>query len=297
MMTFEKRWRQQIKLARQKKRNQGIKKHFTQPLGGFRLLQIFLAAVCMGIPVFFRCSDKDVYYPVTKLDSVATTVTIRNHADPSESWKDIPKELLETNDSSNCKHKKKNGIDTSDYCGYQTGKVTLLAVCKDRCGFRTSLSDYVYSTNSNIFGLFYCIAAMIFIFNGFVYVNIAKLLRVNRYGPYYNIIIGFSLLMVVVSRPHECPWAHYIFTGLFFAGNIAVMAFLPVPHERRQSKILRRVIAVLIVAVIGLAIWRNWFSVLYAEWISLIIIAIHLIIEAKSAKLDGDFRNMNTTNI
>jgi hypothetical protein len=57
-------------------------------------------------------------------------------------------------------------------CGYDPS--TTSKICKDKWGFRLSLSDYVYSSNSYIFGMLYTMAAMLFIFNGAVYFKSQK---------------------------------------------------------------------------------------------------------------------------
>jgi len=164
-------------------------------------------------------------------------------------------------------------------CGYDPD--TTSRICKDKWGFRISLSDYVYSSNSYIFGMLYCMAAMLFIFNGAVYFKSQENLHASRTGKWYNVILGLSLIGVILCPEHESSFWHYAFSVLFFVGNIVVIAFL---HKRR-NRIISIVLALLTVAALALAlIPPKIINVLIAEWISLGAIATHLILEAWSPK-------------
>jgi len=153
---------------------------------------------------------------------------------------------------------------------------------KDRFGFRLSISDYVYSTNSYLFGMLLCIAAMLFIFNGAVYFKNQDRMQLHSMGKWYNTILGICLLGVV-SCPHR-NWEilHYLFAGIFFLGNAFVIGIF---HGQRD-RIKRIIMAVLTVLFIVLgAVVKRDFTLFWGEWLSLTVIGIHLILESRLMNL------------
>jgi hypothetical protein len=212
----------------------------------FRAFQIIVACICILIPLILRWNDNDTFYP--NKPQAAKMAELSNKE-----------------------------------CGYDPD--TSSRICKNIFGFRTSLSDYVYSSNSYIFGMMYCMAAMLFMFNGAVFFKSQKHLSVHKQGKWYNVILGFCLLCVIFNPPHERPFWHYFFTILFFVGNIFVIAFL----HKRKNRVISIVMALLtIVALILALIPARIISVLLAEWILLTAIAVHLILEARASKRQYD---------
>src|SRR5688500_3196082 len=72
-------------------------------------------------------------------------------------------------------------------------------ICKDNMGFRMSVSDYAYSSNSYLFGMLYMMASMLYIYNGFVYMRRKDFLSIQRKGSVANIIIGIFLIGVILN--------------------------------------------------------------------------------------------------
>ncbi|RYZ54316.1 MAG: hypothetical protein EOP49_05470 [Sphingobacteriales bacterium] len=204
----------------------------------FRAIQVLIAAICMFMPLFFNLSDKDEFYP--------------NKPEAAQSL------LIAGND-----------------CGYDPK--TTSRICKDRFCFRTSMSEYVYSSNSYIFGMLYCMAAMLFIFNGAVYFRCEHELNIHSGGKWYNLVLGLSLIGVILNPEHDRYLLHYIFSILFFVGNVIVILFL---HKKQNRCISIALGLATIVALVSALPPFKMISLLYAEWISLIAIALHLIIEA-----------------
>ena len=139
--------------------------------------------------------------------------------------------------------------------------------------FRSSISDYVYLKNSYLFGMLLCIAAMLFIFNGAVYYRSGEHLRISWHGQWYNVVLGLSLLGVICFPHKEFKIPHYTFAIIFFLGNAVVTGIF----YKDKDKISSIILAILTVAAMPLA-FTNIITVLVAEWISLVVIAIHFIL-------------------
>jgi hypothetical protein len=151
--------------------------------------------------------------------------------------------------------------------------------CTGFGGFRPSISNYVYMPHSYIFGLLLTMAAMLFIFNGAVYFRNddgRSNLKLNKNGKYYNVALGLFLLGVIVLPHKEYPVPHYIFATLFFVGNAVVTGVFHEPQNRKLSITM----AVLTVASLVPALLCI-IPLFWAEWLSLIVIAIHFILEAR----------------
>jgi hypothetical protein len=147
---------------------------------------------------------------------------------------------------------------------------------KDCSHFRSSIRQYFSMSNSYIYGMCICIPAMLFIFNGAVYFKSERELDVNPEGKWYNVILGFSLLCVIIFNPRQFHTAHLIFGAIFFLGNAVVIGFF-----QRECRALGRVLALSTVATFIFWFVFGLVSLLVAEWISLAVIAIHFFLEAK----------------
>ena len=149
-------------------------------------------------------------------------------------------------------------------------------------GFRINISDYVYMWHNYIFGMLLSIAGMMFVFNGAVYFrNEAgkSELNLSKYGKWYNVILGLSLITVVCLPWKQYQVAHFIFAAIFFVGNAVVTGLF---HQKR-NRVLSIILAVLTVAALGLNLLNviPGFSLLAAEWISLTVVAIHFYLESR----------------
>lgn len=164
--------------------------------------------------------------------------------------------------------------------------------------WRTSISDYVYMAQGHIFGMFLTAAAFMFIYNGVLnYRADQKETRLQKEmapcekrdhimetiekqkppGKYYNIIFGLSLLGVLLFPHLEYPIIHYICAAIFFIGSIIVMAFT---KGRKWSK-TGMFLAFISAVSLGLSFVNSLgFTLFWAEWIALVAIAIHYVLEA-----------------
>jgi len=158
-------------------------------------------------------------------------------------------------------------------------RLTDTAPCPtDRFGFQSSISAYVYMPHSYMFGMMLCMAAMLFIFNGAVYFRNEDphKLNLNPKGKWYNLTLGLTLLIIIILPCRDYVIPHYIFAGIFFLGNAFVIGFFHEPKNRTLSISLAMVtVASMIPWILGIS------SLFYSEWLSLIVIGIHFILEAR----------------
>lgn len=152
---------------------------------------------------------------------------------------------------------------------------------------RNSISAYVDMENSHVFGALITIAAMMFIFNGFLFIrNFKSSMDEKGHSRWYNIVLGMALLGVVFFHFEEMPILHYFSAGVFFYGSAIVIAFFNCKKFHKISWFIA------LLSVSGLTIcfinkfldidipYTSWLSIFIAEWISLGVIAIHYILES-----------------
>lgn len=139
--------------------------------------------------------------------------------------------------------------------------------------FRPSISQYVYMTDSYVFGMLLSIGAMLFIFNGAVYFKNEQYMHISKHGQWYNVVLGLSLIGVISFPCEEYPVPHYIFAIIFFLGNALVTGIF----YKDKDKTLSVIMAILTVASLPFA-FIGVISLLVAEWMSLIVISIHFIL-------------------
>ncbi|UYW02128.1 hypothetical protein K5I29_04300 [Flavobacterium agricola] len=145
--------------------------------------------------------------------------------------------------------------------------VVLIGVTNE---IRPSISDYAYSKSNDVFTALLTIAGALFIYNGVI----------NR-EKWYNIVLGCSLIGIGVTPHLDYAVLHYSFAALFFIGSIAVMII----YSSQQQRFLKVMLALIVLtALIGCFAFK-WYSLLVAEWIGLIPIAVHFIGES-TQKLD-----------
>ena len=255
-----------------------VRSFIENPLAAFRAVQVIIAGICFLIPLILWACDRDEYYPaklmladVSKIKSCSSTITIDTTYETGNKWSD------------------KNPPDESytlKICESPIAIITVTKIYTSQGGFRSSISHYAHSSNSYIYGLLYCMTAMMFIFNGAVYMRNNKRSRkgqnalpINKWGAWFNIIIGLSLIGVVFNPIRDSKFLHIIFTVLFFLGIIIVMCFFPNKLENNISKGVRITLAFL--AIFSLAIpFFSRLSILWGEWFALTFISVYLILVA-----------------
>ena len=135
-------------------------------------------------------------------------------------------------------------------------------------GVRDSISAYHDVSAPAAFYVPLTVGAMLFIVNGIV-----------RDAHIYNTVLGLALLGVILFD-HD-GWTslpHFVFALAFFGGNVLVMMFFSTNKSTRLKVAFVGGIAV----AIALWTWTEFFTLFWAEWVSLAIIAGHYILDSVS---------------
>lgn len=155
-------------------------------------------------------------------------------------------------------------------------------------GFRDSISNYVFMEDSYWFGSLLTLAAALFIFNGTQHMVIQKDANLaaveSRFGKGYNIIFGLALFGVLFFNHVDFKIAHYIFAVIFFVGCAMAMILT----RETPLKRLGDVLGILTLLALGIHFLleysvlkgNNPFTLLWAEWVGLLFIAVYFILES-----------------
>ena len=135
----------------------------------------------------------------------------------------------------------------------------------DGPGIRGSISSYHDVVAPAAFYVPLTLAAMLFVVNG-----------VLKHGHWYNWVVGTLLaLLVVFDHDGASRYPHFIGAIGFFVGNVAVMIWFSTNKPR--------IVIIALVATIGvsIALWlmTDWFTLFWAEWVSLTIVAAHYVLD------------------
>lgn len=156
--------------------------------------------------------------------------------------------------------------------------------------WRSSISNYVFMPKSYWFGSLLALAGALFIFNGAQHMSaqqeeIDQVKRAkSRFGKGYNIIFGVALFGVIYFDHLNHTWLHYIFAGTFFGGCALAMLLT----KNTPLNTLGNVLGTLTLVSLGVhflleyGVWKqhNPFTLLWAEWIGLVLIAGYFIAES-----------------
>ena len=138
-------------------------------------------------------------------------------------------------------------------------------------GIRGSISSYHDVVAPEAFYVPLTVAAMLFVVNG-----------VLKSGHWYNSALG-TFLLVLLAFDHDGTSRdlHIVGAAGFFVGNVAVMALAS------RGKNLAQVLSLgtTVLAVVGLCVLTDWFTLFWAEWVSLTVIAAHYILDTIPARL------------
>lgn len=133
---------------------------------------------------------------------------------------------------------------------------------------RDSISAYHDMSHPEPFFYPLTVAAMLFIVNGVV-----------KRGHWYNWMLGVLLSMVVVFDHHGATTIpHFVGAFGFFGGNVAAMAWF---SQDKPLPLKVGLIGTLVVAVVMFVAF-DWFTLFWAEWVSLGIVATHYVLDSAS---------------
>ncbi len=136
---------------------------------------------------------------------------------------------------------------------------------------RDSVCAYYDMSENEWFYVPITTASMLFIVNGVV-----------KKARFYNWILGVALLLVLMFD-HEggASVVHFFGAIVFFAGNGAVMLLHADTALERQ---LRWPLIGVIVASMLAWLLSDWFTLFWAEWISLLVIGLHFFINSRESR-------------
>lgn len=173
----------------------------------------------------------------------------------------------------------------------------LLLYLADDCTtmeLRDSISNYFFMRDSYWFGSLLTLAGALFIYNGAQHMSVQKneyLAAVeSRFGKGYNIIFGLALFGVLFFNHVDYKVVHYAFAIIFFVGcALAMLLTQETPLKRLGDflgvlTLLSLGIHFLLSYVVGEE--NNSFTLLWAEWLGLFLIAMYFIVES----IDRDMR-------
>jgi hypothetical protein len=133
---------------------------------------------------------------------------------------------------------------------------------------RDSISAYHDVSTPPAFYVPLTVGAMLFFVNGIV-----------RHAHVYNTLLGLALSGVILfDHDGKTSVPHIVFAVAFFGGNVLVMMFF----STSKSTLLKVTLVGGIAAAIALWIFTDWFTLFWAEWVSLAIIAMHFILDSVS---------------
>lgn len=135
---------------------------------------------------------------------------------------------------------------------------------------RPSISNYAYSHYNYWFFSLISLSGFLFVVNGW-------LDKARR----YNILLGFALIGVALTPHKDLPVTHYICAGGFFLGSVYVM----IAFSSAKQRFYKIIAGIVIVTALLLSIITKEISLFIAEWIGMIPISIHYVLEAQN-KID-----------
>jgi hypothetical protein len=132
--------------------------------------------------------------------------------------------------------------------------------------FRDSISAYAYMQDNQVYVYLLTVASILFIVNGTIYSR-----------RWYNIILGISLAGVALFPKNEFVILHFTCAIVFFLGSALVIVLYT--SKKRQLWIKISFVLGIVFSLVFHFIF-NLISLLVAEWIAFVIIAIHYILES-----------------
>ena len=125
--------------------------------------------------------------------------------------------------------------------------------------YRSSISDYAYSSIQSLFVMILTLAASVLFVNGCED-------DIHTKNKWYSFIQGFLLLGVALTPHKDYTIIHFTCAGSFFIGNMFEMVLLSSPRYRMMT------FSLAITILFGLAghFIFKWYSLLWAEIIGLL---------------------------
>jgi hypothetical protein len=130
-------------------------------------------------------------------------------------------------------------------------------------GILDSISAYAYYTPM-VFSWLLTLICAIFFYDGFV-----------EPKRWYNMVSGIMLSGVILFPHLDFPVVHYALAALFF---LWTSACIPIFSSKKQRWFKMLILLLIAFGMVGCFAF-NWYSIFWAEWIGLLPISIHYILE------------------
>jgi hypothetical protein len=146
-----------------------------------------------------------------------------------------------------------------------------LLVIFDGGEVRESISAYYAMGENQVFYFFLTIASMLFVSNG-----------VLKDGHWYNVALGVLLAGVVLFNTDDHQIVHKLFAIAFFAGNAVTILLFSRGSWIKGGDQRRFKLVFVAVVVLAVVLWQPFevITLFWAEWLSLVAIAIHFLLDA-----------------
>jgi hypothetical protein len=158
--------------------------------------------------------------------------------------------------------------------------------------FRDSISNYVYMEKSYWYGSLLALAGALFVFNGAKHMQGYRLQQqmgggVNtseRFGRGYNIVFGLALFGVIYLPHLAYPVLHFSFAGIFYLGCAVAMIWAPRSELKHLGRVLGIGTLIALALYFALEYWllpgANPYTLLWAEWVGLVLIALFFVADS-----------------
>jgi hypothetical protein len=141
---------------------------------------------------------------------------------------------------------------------------------------RSSISAYFAMIDNQWFYVPLAVGAMLFLVNG-----------ITKHKHWYNWVLGAALVGVLMFNTEDWPVVHMIFAVTFFGGNVAVMIWWSdAPAKYRYAFAGVVVVGMILLATDVISVWL-------AEFVSLLAIAAHYILDSMDVKYNALPRGQN----
>jgi len=139
----------------------------------------------------------------------------------------------------------------------------LFLIAFDSWSIRSSISAYYEMEENQWFYFLLTVASMLFLVNGVI-----------KRENYYNVALGVLLAGVILFNQDDWTAIHTFFAVTFFGGNAVVIFFF----SRGSPAVKRTFIAIGVVLAALALVFR--LSLFWIEWLSLVVIAAHYILDS-----------------
>jgi hypothetical protein len=140
-----------------------------------------------------------------------------------------------------------------------------LLIYFDNGTIRASISSYFNMKHNQAYYFPLTMIAMLFIVNGVI-----------KNKKIYNTVLGVMMAGLILIDHDSSKFFHYLFAIGFFLGNAVVILV----YSSRRERWFKAIMVGVMVCGALMHILLSWFTLFWAEWLSMGIISLHYILES-----------------